>query len=135
MIPEAKEIRGSMDIDKKEGLLVAFQKGEIKKLITKPKITCFGLNWQHCNHTVYFPTFSYEQYYQSIRRFWRFGQKNDVNVDLVYSNGQAKVIQSLMAKADKADKLFTKLNTALNELRIDNKTEFTQQLTKPGFML
>ena len=45
--------------------------GQINRLITKPKITAFGLNWQHCAHTVFFPTFSYEQYYQAIRRFWR----------------------------------------------------------------
>jgi superfamily II DNA or RNA helicase len=134
LMPEAYEIKGSMNIDKKEELLVAFQKGDIKKLITKPKITCFGLNWQHCNHTVYFPTFSYEQYYQSIRRFWRFGQKNNVTVDLVYSSGQDKVITSLMEKANKANQLFTKLNDALHELDISNKTEFKQSMTLPEFI-
>ena len=134
MIPDAKEIKGSMNIDNKEELLIAFQRGEIKKLITKPKITCFGLNWQHCNHTVYFPTFSYEQYYQAIRRFWRFGQKNDVNVDMIYSNGQAKVIQSLMAKADKADNLFSKLNTALNELEVNTDKDFKQKIILPEFI-
>lgn len=126
IMPEAKEIRGSMNLDKKEELLIAFQKGEIKKLITKPKITAFGLNWQHCNHTVYFPTFSYEQYYQSIRRFWRFGQKSDVTVDMVYSNGQTKVIQSLIEKAEKANQLFTKLNDAVNELDIKQEDKFTK---------
>ncbi|MCP4264148.1 MAG: hypothetical protein GY907_00665 [Bacteroidetes bacterium] len=135
MMPYAKEIKGSMNIDKKEELLIAFQKGEIKKLITKPKITCFGLNWQHCNHTVYFPTFSYEQYYQAIRRFWRFGQKNDVTVDMVYSNGQAKVIQSLMAKADKANDLFSKLNKAVNELEVTNTKQFNQEIKLPEFLL
>jgi hypothetical protein len=81
-----------MSLDRKEELLLAFFNGEIKKLITKPKITAFGLNWQHCNHTVYFPTFSYEQYYQAIRRFWRFGQTKPVTVDLVYSDGQKMVL-------------------------------------------
>jgi SNF2 family DNA or RNA helicase len=74
------QIHGSMSLDKKEQILFDFAKGNIKRLITKPKITAFGLNWQHCNHTVYFPTFSFEQYYQAIRRFWRFGQKRDVIV-------------------------------------------------------
>ena len=134
IIDGSKEIKGSMDIDKKEELLIAFQKGEIKKLITKPKITCFGLNWQHCNHTVYFPTFSYEQYYQAIRRFWRFGQVNNVNVDMIYSSGQAKVIQSLMAKADKADKLFSQLNSAVNELEFSNKKEFKNKIILPEFI-
>lgn len=134
VIPEAKEIRGPMSIDEKEELLIAFQKGEIKKLITKPKITCFGLNWQHCNHTVYFPTFSYEQWYQSIRRFWRFGQKREVFADMVYSSGQSKVIESLIAKSEKADKLFSKLNSALNTLDVSSDTEFNKTMTKPGFL-
>jgi superfamily II DNA or RNA helicase len=128
------EIKGSMNIDKKEEMLIAFQKGEIKKLITKPKITCFGLNWQHCNHTVYFPTFSYEQYYQAIRRFWRFGQKKPVNVDLIYSNGQAKVIQSLMEKAKKADQLFTMLNKELNSFDNTEVNKFIKQTNIPGFL-
>jgi len=134
LIPNSYEIKGSMSIDKKEELLVAFQKGEINKLITKPKITCFGLNWQHCNHTVYFPTFSYEQYYQAIRRFWRFGQKSNVNVDLIYSNGQAKVIQSLLEKSKKADSLFSKLNDSVNKLEVHNKLNLNQKLIKPEFI-
>jgi hypothetical protein len=73
----AYQIKGSMDLDKKEDILLNFFKGNIQKLITKPKMTAFGLNWQHCNHFTYFPTFSYEQYYQSARRFWRFGQKTN----------------------------------------------------------
>ena len=72
---DAVEIIGGMSIDKKEEILVAFARGEIKRLITKARMTSMGLNWQHCNHTVFFPTWSYEQYYQAIRRFWRFGQK------------------------------------------------------------
>ncbi|MEO7584892.1 MAG: DEAD/DEAH box helicase, partial [Ferruginibacter sp.] len=86
------EVKGKMNIDEKEEILLAFSKGEIKKLITKTSITAFGLNWQHCNHTTYFPTYSYEQYYQAIRRFWRFGQKKDVFVDLVLSDGQTRIM-------------------------------------------
>ena len=130
----AYEIKGSMNLDKKEEMLLSFFKGDIKKLITKPKMTAFGLNWQHCNHTVYFPTFSYEQYYQSIRRFWRFGQKKPVTVDLVYSDGQKRVLDSLLAKTDKADKLFTKLNTTLNSnYEIKNK-EFNKEIILPKFI-
>ena len=134
MVPGAHEVKGSMDLDKKEEILIAFQKGEISKLVTKPRITCFGLNWQHCNHTVYFPTFSYEQYYQAIRRFWRFGQKQEVNVDLIYSEGQEKVIQSLTAKAKKADDLFENISSTVNALDISNETKFTKQMKKPEFI-
>lgn len=132
--PEAYEIKGSMNIDKKEELLLAFADGEIKKLITKPKMTAFGLNWQHCNHTVFFPTFSYEQYYQSIRRFWRFGQKRDVTVDLVYSDGQQRVLDSLLAKTEKANQLFDKLNNTLHSDFTNNIKNFDKQITKPKFL-
>ncbi len=134
LIPDSYEIKGSMNIDKKEEMLIAFQKGDINKLITKPKITCFGLNWQHCNHTVYFPTFSYEQYYQAIRRFWRFGQTDNVTCDMIYSNGQEKVIQSLMEKAKKADSLFSQLNKAVNELEVNTDKNFNQKIKLPEFV-
>jgi len=103
---EAVEIRGGMSIDKKEEILIDFAKGDVKRLITKAKMTSMGLNWQHCNHTVYFPTYSYEQYYQAIRRFWRFGQQNDVVCDMVVSEGQQRVIDALDQKMQKAIELY-----------------------------
>lgn len=130
----AYEIKGSMNLDKKEEILLAFSKGEIKKLITKPKMTAFGLNWQHCNHTVYFPTYSYEQYYQSIRRFWRYGQKREVIVDLVHSDGQRRVMESLEKKTKKAIELFDKLNKTINKKLIDKSKSFNQKIIKPSFM-
>jgi hypothetical protein len=132
--PGARQIKGSMDIDKKEEILLAFYNGEIKRLITKPKMTAFGLNWQHCNHTVYFPTFSYEQYYQSIRRFWRFGQKSEVTVDLVYSDGQKRVLDSLIAKTEKADQLFHKLNGHLNSKYEVKQKAFDKEIILPTFL-
>ena len=130
----AVEIKGSMKLENKEEILVAFANGEIKKLITKPKMTAFGLNWQHCNHTVYFPTFSYEQYYQSIRRFWRFGQKKPVTVDLVYSDGQKRVLDSLIAKSKKANELFDSLNVNINKDYSIDKKEFNKHITIPKFL-
>jgi hypothetical protein len=127
------EVKGNMDIDKKEEILLAFSKGEIKKLITKTSITAFGLNWQHCNHTTYFPTYSYEQYYQAIRRFWRFGQKNDVYVDLVLSDGQTRIMESLQIKKEKANDMFTKLSENVNSIYEIQKREFTQDIIKPKF--
>ena len=127
------EVKGDMNIDKKEEILMAFSKGEISKLITKTSITAFGLNWQHCNHTTYFPTYSYEQYYQAIRRFWRFGQKNDVFVDLVLSDGQTRIMESLQVKKDKANDMFTKLSENVNSIYEIQKREFTQDIIKPKF--
>jgi len=131
---DAYEIRGSMNLDKKEEILLAFGGGDIKRLITKPKITAFGLNWQHCNHTVFFPTFSYEQYYQAIRRFWRFGQKKEVIVDLVYSDGQKRVLDGLLAKTEKANELFDRLNSNLNS-KFENKINgFDKEIILPKFL-
>lgn len=131
---DAHQIKGSMSLDQKEEMLLAFSNGEIKKLITKPKMTAFGLNWQHCNHTVYFPTFSFEQYYQSIRRFWRFGQTKPVIVDLVYSDGQKKVLDSLIAKAEKSNQLFSKLNSAINSnYKVEGKS-FDKDVILPTFL-
>lgn len=130
----ALQISGSMSLDKKEDLLLNFFQGNIKKLVTKPKITAFGLNWQHCNHTVYFPTFSYEQYYQAIRRFWRFGQTKPVTVDLVYSDGQKKVLDSLLAKTKKANELFDKLNANLNQSFEITSKGFDKPISLPSFL-
>lgn len=130
---DAVQIKGGMKIEQKEEILLAFLNGDIKKLVTKPKITCFGLNWQHCNHTVIFPGFSHEQYYQMIRRFYRFGQTRPVNVDRVYSDGQIRIIQALEVKAKKADNLFSKLNENLNKgFEIQSKG-FDKDIILPNF--
>ena len=134
MDPEARQISGSMDIEKKEELLLAFANGEVKRLITKPKITAFGLNWQHCAHTVYFPTFSYEQYYQAIRRFWRFGQTRSVTVDIVHSDGQKRVIDGLFSKSAKMHELFSRLNSTLNTYHEGNRPQFEHAVNLPSFL-
>ncbi len=132
--PAATEIRGSMDIDQKEEILMAFSNLEVKKLITKTSITAFGLNWQHCNHTTYFPTYSYEQYYQAIRRFWRFGQKKPVHVDLVLSDGQTRIMESLLHKKEKAITMFESLIKQTNsDFKITSK-EFNKPVTLPSFI-
>lgn len=128
------EIRGTMDIDQKEDILLAFGSGSIKKLITKTSITAFGLNWQHCNHTTYFPTYSYEQYYQAIRRFWRFGQKNKVFVDLILSDGQVKIMESLLVKKDKAVKMFEELSNNVNSNYDIVKKDFDKEISLPSWI-
>ena len=104
-------------------------------MITKPKITSFGLNWQHCNHTVYFPTWSYEQYYQAIRRFWRFGQQNDVVVDLVVSDGQERVLEALKYKTQKAKEFNLEIQKAIQKtVKTDSSKEFNKEILKPKFI-
>ncbi len=132
--PEAIEILGSMSINKKEEILVAFANGEIKRIITKAKMTGMGLNWQHCNHSVFFPTFSYEQYYQAIRRFWRFGQKRNVVIDLVISDGQTRILQALQQKTQKAIELHKNLTKNVNRSFEDKVKEFDKTIIKPNFI-
>ena len=130
---DAIQLKGGMTIEKKEDILLNFANGNIKRIITKPKITSFGLNWQHCNHTVYFPTWSYEQYYQSIRRFWRFGQTKDVTVDLVLSDGQKRVIDTLLYKTNKAIEFNKLIQSNINKVVDLSKKEFTKEIIKPKF--
>lgn len=131
--PNAVQLKGSMPLEKKEEILLAFAEGQIKKLITKPKITAFGLNWQHCRHTVAFPTFSYEQWYQLVKRFHRFGQKHDVVADRVISNGQIRLLQAITAKGKKADELYSKLNTAVNQNYTVTTKGFDKEVALPKF--
>lgn len=130
---EAVEIIGSQSIERKEEILLGFAKGEIKRIITKAKMTSFGLNWQHCNHSVFFPTWSYEQYYQAIRRFWRFGQKNEVTIDMVVSDGQTRVLQALEQKTKKAVELHKKLTENVNSVFVNKIKEFDKAIIKPKF--
>jgi len=131
--PEAVEITGSMTIDKKEQILMDFANGKIKRLITKAKMTGMGLNWQHCNHSVFFPTYSYEQYYQAIRRFWRFGQKNNVVIDLVISDGQTRVLEALQQKTEKAIQLYENLTKNVNSVYSETIKQFENAIIKPKF--
>jgi len=132
---DAVQIKGGDSLEKKESILMSFANGEIQRLITKPKITSFGLNWQHCNHTVYFPTWSYEQYYQAIRRFWRFGQQNAVTVDLVVSDGQERVLEALKYKTDKAREFNQSIQNAINKaVDTTSQKDFSKQITTPKFL-
>lgn len=131
---DAVEIIGGMSIDQKEEILVSFAKGEIDRLITKAKMTSMGLNWQHCNHTVFFPTWSYEQYYQAIRRFWRFGQKQEVTCDMVISEGQERVLEALEQKTQKAIELYGNLVKNANQDFTHVTKEFNQTIQLPEFL-
>ena len=131
---DAVQIKGGMSVDQKEDILISFSKGDIDRIITKPKMTSFGLNWQHCNHTMYFPTWSYEQYYQSIRRFWRFGQKNPVTVDLIISDGQKRVLDALNYKKEKAITFNKTIQEAIKKDISTDIKNYNKPITKPTFL-
>jgi hypothetical protein len=109
MIPDAEQVWGRTPDERKIELYEAFAAGEVRKLVIKPKIGAWGLNWQHCNHVVTFASHSYEQYYQSVRRCWRFGQKNTVDLDVIATEGEIRVLSNMRRKAEKADQMFSML--------------------------
>ena len=76
IVKDAVQVSGKDSDEKKEEILTAFSNGQIKRLVTKQKIAGWGMNWQHCSHMTTFPSHSFEQYYQGVRRCWRFGQQN-----------------------------------------------------------
>lgn len=115
LIPEAVQVSGSDPDEAKEARLLAFARGEVRVLITKPRIGCFGLNLQHCAHQTYFPSDSYEQWHQAVRRSWRFGQQRPVRVDVVHSEGEAGVLANLQRKSEAADRMFERLVAHMHE--------------------
>lgn len=100
IIPDAKEVTGSMSPEKKEALLLGFADGDYRVIITKPKLAGFGVNWQHCSHAVFASiSFSYEQHYQAVRRSHRFGQTERVRNDIVVSDTERTVLQTIKRKS------------------------------------
>jgi hypothetical protein len=135
LIPGSVQVSGSMEDDAKAEAFQSFSDGSIRVLITKPRIGGFGLNWQHCNHMVVFPSHSYEQYYQSVRRCWRFGQERPVTVDIITTEGEQAVLKNLQRKAEQADVMFSELVSHMNdELAIRRVNTFTQEEEVPSWL-
>jgi hypothetical protein len=113
VIPDAVQISGDDDDDAKEEAFAAFVRGQVRVLVTKPKIGAWGLNFQHCAHVTMFPSHSFEQYYQGVRRCWRFGQTRPVLVDVITTEGERNVLKNLQRKAAAADAMFSSLVAAM----------------------
>jgi hypothetical protein len=135
LIPGSIEVSGSDSVDSKEEKLLAFSSGQVRVLIIKPKIGAFGLNWQHCAHMTFFPSHSFEQYYQAVRRCWRFGQKNPVVVDIVTTEGGSGVQANLQRKSRAADEMFSALVAHMNNaMHIDRSSQFTAAPRLPEWL-
>jgi hypothetical protein len=115
LIPGSIQVSGKDKDEAKEEKFLDFAAGKIRVLVTKPKIGAWGLNFQHCDHVVGFPSHSFEQYYQGVRRCWRFGQKNPVTAELVTTEGERGVLENLRRKAQQADKMFDRIVQHMNE--------------------
>jgi len=115
-IPGAVEITGSMKESDKERCLIDFTEGRSRVIVTKPEIAGFGLNWQHCADMAFLGlSHSYEQFYQAVRRSWRFGQQNPVNVHLVISDRDGEVLASIQRKQRESERLSSGMIEAMAE--------------------
>lgn len=108
------EVRGSFSADKKEESLEAFADGSARILVTKPSVCGFGLNWQHCARTVFVGrSFSYEAWYQAVRRFWRFGQSREVLCFVVVAEGEDAIGRVIDRKANDHSSMKTAMAKAM----------------------
>ncbi len=98
-LPHAVEIRGNDSEKHKEKKLESFANGETRIIITKPSISGFGMNWQHCNHQIFAGlSYSFEAYYQAVRRSWRFGQSKPVYIDIVLADSESGIQSAISRK-------------------------------------
>lgn len=117
LIPDAVEVRGSDDRDDKAAKLLDFASGNIRVLVSKPSIAGFGLNWQHC-HNVQFLGLSdsYEQFYQAVRRCWRFGQTKPVDCYIVTASNEGAVTENIKRKERDAQRLAEEMVKACQQV-------------------
>lgn len=135
LIPDAVQVSGEDEDHEKEEKFLDFANGKIRSLVTKPKIGAWGLNFQRCSHVTFFPSHSFEQYYQGVRRCWRFGQKKKVKVDMITTDGEKDVIANLQRKATAADRMFTSLVAHMNdELHIERSNLFLTKTEVPAWL-
>jgi len=105
-ITDAVEVAGSHDNDTKSERMLGFGDSKYRVLVTKPKIAGFGMNWQHCANVAFIGlSHSYEQYYQAIRRCWRFGQARPVNVHIFTSSPEMATVRNIERKKQQADEM------------------------------
>lgn len=135
LIPGAVQVAGSDKDDDKESRLGDFAAGNIRVLVTKPKIGCWGLNFQRCGDMTFFPSFSFEQFYQGVRRCWRYGREGDVNVDIVSAEGEAGVMNRLEAKQERSLHMFRELVRRMHEGMVMNTIDrHTATVQSPAWL-
>ena len=113
-ISDAVEVRGSQLAEVKERKLEAFSTGQVRRLITKPSVAGYGLNWQHCARVAFVGlSFSYESYYQAVRRCYRFGQTRPVHVHVVSSDTEAAIGQAIARKSGDHEAMKREMTAAM----------------------
>jgi len=142
-IVDGVQIFGAMKPEIKEGLITCFTVGEILKLITKPKIAGFGLNWQHCNHMIFVGlSDSWESFYQAVRRCWRFGQDKPVHVHIVTADTEGAVLENIRRKQQLNDEMSKEMAAVMRDLTVaeikgatTEKTDYIpcEEMAKPSW--
>jgi hypothetical protein len=133
-IPHSRQVQGSDSDDAKEEAYRAFQAGDFQRLIIKPKIGAWGMNWQFCSHVVTFASHSYEQYYQVVRRCWRFGQTSPVTVDVISTEGEHHVRESMARKSEAASLMFTELVSHMQDAtRVSRQRDDVARIEVPSW--
>jgi superfamily II DNA or RNA helicase len=144
-IANAVQVFGSQSPEKKAEYLLGFSHGTVHKLVTKPSIGGYGMNWQNCNHVVFVGlSDSFEQYYQAVRRCWRFGQTKPVHVHIISADSEGAVVANIKRKEDQhkliADEMVNHLkNFTLLQLgkATNEKTEYNanQKMEIPRWVM
>ena len=135
MIKDCVQVSGRDSDDEKEEKYEAFTRGEARVLVVKPVLASWGLNWQHCAHMTAFGSHSFEMHYQSVRRFWRFGQTRPVIVDHVLSDGEQRVLANLRRKTEQSTKLFRELAANIEqEMHMQRGRAFDKKEILPSWL-
>jgi len=115
-IDRSVEIKGADDNDYKKQMMLDFSSDKIKCLISKPKISGFGMNWQNCSKVFFVGlSDSYEQYYQAVRRSWRYGQKNKVHVYIIIEEREISVLKNIKRKEKDMLNMFSEMVTYMKD--------------------
>lgn len=119
-LSDCRQVKGTQSINEKEDLIIGFINGDYKTLITKPRICGFGMNFQNSSTQIWNGIGpSYEQYYQGIRREWRFGQTEDVDVHIVVTNHETDIVEMVRRKEREADEAAREIINAAKEYEMD----------------
>lgn len=117
MIPDAKDIKGSYSVDEKENRVEGFRNGSIRVLVTKAKMGGYGSNWQHCFNMAHVGlSYSYQDFYQTIRRSWRYGQTNEVNIHLFRTANEGHVRDVLTQKQKQHEEMSIGMVSHMSEI-------------------
>lgn len=127
----AVEVRGSMKPEQKEERLVAFSSGEVRVLVSKPRICGYGLNWQHCARMAFVGmSYSYEAYYQAVRRCWRFGQTRPVEVHIALADTERPIFDAVRLKAKAHEMMKAEMVTAMRRAHQSAEAKVSYQPRK-----